>query len=190
MTSRRTDPPRRALLFSGHMVDSADRKSPRFPQSVVHLAARAIEATLDELKVGVGDRAVSSAASGGDLLFASACLERGVSLDIFLPFAPLRFVETSVRPGGPDWVQRFETLHADQRVHLHAGDDPNKDGEAYARCNAQMLEFATELGAEALDFICLWDGGRGDGPGGTEHMVQAVKQRGGRVHWIDTRTLR
>jgi hypothetical protein len=37
--------------------------------------------------------------------------------------------------------------------------------------------------------VCLWDGGGGDGPGGTAHMYHEVKRRTGRVDWIDTRSL-
>jgi hypothetical protein len=35
----------------------------------------------------------------------------------------------------------------------------------------------------------VWDGGGGDGPGGTEHMVNEVRRLGGRVSWIDIRSL-
>jgi hypothetical protein len=37
--------------------------------------------------------------------------------------------------------------------------------------------------------VCLWNGGGGDGPGGTAHMYNEVKRRTGRVTWLDTRTL-
>jgi hypothetical protein len=37
--------------------------------------------------------------------------------------------------------------------------------------------------------LCLWDGGGDDGPGGTRHMIEQVRQRGGEVRWLDTRKL-
>ena len=37
--------------------------------------------------------------------------------------------------------------------------------------------------------LALWDGGGGDGPGGTAHMYNEVKHRTGRVTWLDMRTL-
>ena len=46
-----------------------------------------------------------------------------------------------------------------------------------------------ETGATRLRFITLWDGGGGDGPGGTRHMVEAVRRAHGEVRWIDTHTL-
>jgi hypothetical protein len=42
------------------------------------------------------------------------------------------------------------------------------------------------MGVKKLCFICLWDGGGGDGPGGTRHMVEAVRSQGGEVRWLDT----
>jgi hypothetical protein len=52
-----------------------------------------------------------------------------------------------------------------------------------------MLKDSFEFGAENVCFICLWDGGGGDGPGGTRHMVDSVQARGGEVRWLDVRKL-
>ena len=60
---------------------------------------------------------------------------------------------------------------------------------AFERCNLWLLDTAQAYGAERLRFICLWDGGGGDGPGGTAHMVDEVRRHSGQVIWIDTRTL-
>ena len=66
---------------------------------------------------------------------------------------------------------------------LAADDDP------FARANRWLLETALGFGAERLRCICLWNGGGGDGPGGTRHLVDAVRSSGGEVEWIDTREL-
>jgi hypothetical protein len=170
------------------MVDAPDRGSPRFPSKAVPLAEQAIAGVLDQLAVGPNDRAVSSGASGGDLIFAEACLHRGMKLDLFFPFERDRFVASSVRPAGEKWVRRFDALLASPAVETRFGEDGNLDEQAFARCNLAMLDFALKTGAQ-LEFICLWNGDTGDGPGGTEHMVQSVQSQGGRVHWIDTREL-
>lgn len=81
--------PRQVFLFSGHMVDAADRTSPRFPQDKEPVAAAAIGALLDELDAGSNDRAISSGACGGDLLFAEARVQRDVHVEIYLPFKSL-----------------------------------------------------------------------------------------------------
>jgi hypothetical protein len=57
------------------------------------------------------------------------------------------------------------------------------------RGNEWLLHEAMAFGPERLHCICLWDGGGGDGPGGTRAMVERVRSRGGRITWIDARTL-
>ena len=182
----------RVLLFSGHMVDRPGRAAPRFPASKVNAADRAIEAEIQRLCTGTKGAAVTSGASGGDLLFARTCLQRGLPLEIYLPFDSERFIETSVAPGGSEWVELFKVVTTDANTTLHvlpaAGGDDD-ESNAYARCNRAMLSRAYALANGPVDLICVWDGRTGDGPGGTDDMVQAVRGKGGRVHWIDTRAL-
>jgi hypothetical protein len=64
-----------------------------------------------------------------------------------------------------------------------------KDANAFERCNLWLLHTALAWGPEKVRFVCLWDGGGGDGLGGTAHMYNEVKRRTGRVSWIDTRKL-
>jgi len=52
-----------------------------------------------------------------------------------------------------------------------------------------MMEFAMKFGAEKVEFICLWDGLGGDGPGGTRHLMKEVHNRAGRIHWLNTKEL-
>ena len=52
-----------------------------------------------------------------------------------------------------------------------------------------MLEAASRFGPDKVDFVCLWNGERGDGPGGVQHMMEEVQKAGGRAHWLDTRKL-
>ncbi|MFO1341445.1 MAG: hypothetical protein U1F53_25040, partial [Burkholderiaceae bacterium] len=60
---------------------------------------------------------------------------------------------------------------------------------AYERCNDWLMNTALAWGPDKVRFICLWNGGGGDGPGGTQHMMDEVQRRTGRVEWIDTRRL-
>jgi hypothetical protein len=61
--------------------------------------------------------------------------------------------------------------------------------DAFVRANLWLLESALAFGAGKLICICLWDGGGGDGPGGTRHLVDAVRAAGGRVVRIDSGSL-
>ena len=61
--------------------------------------------------------------------------------------------------------------------------------DPYESNNRWMLARAQAIGAARVEFICLWNGEGGDGPGGTAHMVREVQRLGGRVHWLDTKAL-
>lgn len=197
MTSAATPPssPHQVLLFSGHLVDAPDRPRPRFPAELVGAAARRIAAELERLDAGPADLAITQGAAGGDLLFAEACLARGVPVQLLLPLPEDRFIEQSMLPcaDGAAWRDRFHAvkarltlppLQADEELGpLPAGADP------FERANRWLLDNALAHGPERLRFITLWDGAGGDGPGGTRHMVDEVRQRHGQVIWIDTRSL-
>ena len=183
--------PRKVVLFSGHMIDALGREKPRFPPDKEPVAASAIRAALAELDVGARDLCLCGGACGGDLLFAEAALACGARLELYIPFEEARFLEKSVDFAGGDWRARF--LAAIERGVLHVAPSelgPTPEGEdPYERNNRWMLDATLRFGPEKVDFICLWNGEGGDGPGGTRHMMEEVSQRGGRTHWLDTTKL-
>lgn len=185
--------PRQVLLFSGHMVDAPDRATPRFPTAMVPAAMAKIEAALAALGAGPGDLALTQGAAGGDLLFAEACVRRGMQLELLLPLPEPEFIEASILPSadGAAWRERWFALPP-QTVKRVMPDElgPLPPGaNAFERCNLWLLHTALALGPEKVRFVCLWNGSGGDGPGGTRHMHDEVKRRTGRVTWIDTRQL-
>ena len=187
--------PRRVWLFSGHMMDQPGRDPPRFPPASEPAAAAAIALALDRAGAGEGDLALCQAAAGGDLMFLEACRQRGVRCRVLLPFPEPRFIDQSVAPSqdGARWRERYYAVRAgladaprimpDELGPLPKGVDP------YERCNLWLLHTALSWGIDKVHFFCLWNGGGGDGPGGTAHMYNEVKRRTGRVTWIDTRAL-
>ncbi|MFT3663914.1 hypothetical protein [Piscinibacter sp.] len=187
--------PRQVLLFSGHLVDAPGRPQARFPLAKEDAAARRIGAELDRLDAGAQDLALTQGAAGGDLLFAEACVARGVPLTLLLPLPEREFLERSMRPceGGEAWCARYRALKAHLREAPRVADDelgPLPPGEdAFERANRWLLSSALAFGAARLRFITLWDGAGGDGPGGTRDMVEAVRRARGEVCWIDSRTL-
>ncbi len=78
--------PRKVFLFSGHAIDSTARPEPRFPASMETIAKMAIEEKLKELEAGPDDLALCAGSCGGDLLFAEACLQRGLRLELRIPY--------------------------------------------------------------------------------------------------------
>jgi tetratricopeptide (TPR) repeat protein len=187
--------PRQVLLFSGHMIDAPDRKTPRFPAAKEDIAAQAIGAALNELGANADDLALSQSAAGGDLLFIEGCQKRGVRSRVLLPFEEPEFIERSIMPsaGGEKWRGRFYDMKAKLKEPIRImpeelGELP-KGIDPFERCNLWLLYSALACGIDKVRFITLWNGGGEDGPGGTSHMYNEVKDRTGRVTWLDTRRL-
>ncbi|WP_280150492.1 hypothetical protein [Piscinibacter sp. XHJ-5] len=181
--------PRKLLLFSGHMTDAPARARQRFPVDVVSAAADRIASTLDALHVGGSDIALTQGAAGGDQLFVEACQARQVPVLLLQPLPEEDFIAASIAPSADSdqWRRRYlaarSSLAWPPRTMPASADDP------FEACTQWLLRTALASGADELHLIALWNGEPGDGPGGTAHMVEELRRRGGRVSWIDTRTL-
>jgi tetratricopeptide (TPR) repeat protein len=185
--------PRQVILFSGHMVDAPDRPTPRFPADKESIAAQKIAEALNDLGAGSGDLALCQAAAGGDLLFLEACQQRGVRCHVLLPLPEPEFIERSIQrsANGDKWRERYFNVKGQLKDPIRTMPDelgPLPAGvDAFERCNLWLLYTTLAWGLDKTRFVCLWNGGGGDGPGGTEHLYNEVKNRTGRVTWIDTR---
>jgi hypothetical protein len=177
------------------MVDAPGRARPRFPADKVPIAARAIDQVLDRLGAGAADLALTQGAAGGDLLFAEACVKRGVPVQLLLPLPEDEFIRQSILPSadGESWRRRYLALKAlladAPRVLADEAGTPLSTMNVFERCNLWLLSSALAHAQAKLHLLCLWDGGGGDGPGGTAHMVAEVERSGGQVTWLDTRQL-
>ncbi len=185
--------PRYVFLFSGHMIDAPGRRTPRFPAQKESAAATAIGDTLNKMLAGPDDIGLCGGACGGDLLFAEACLQRGLHVEIRIPFAEPVFLEKSVTFAGGTWHDRYHVVKKNPLTTLlimprELGPTPDTV-DPYERNNLWQLNTALSFGPEKVRFICLWDGKGGDGPGGTKHMHDEVLKHSGMVFVIDTKTL-
>ncbi|MGW4380020.1 hypothetical protein [Kitasatospora sp. NPDC004531] len=131
--------------------------------------ARAVRAALDALLAPypAGElTGVSCLAPGADTLFADAVLARGARLVAVLP-------SPSYPPDGPaSAVERadFDRLRAAaHRVLVLPA--TVLDDAAYVAANNELLALADEL-------VAVWDGGPGNGPGGTADMVATARAAG------------
>ena len=185
--------PRLVFLFAGHMIDAPGRQPTRFPAEKESIAAQKIAEALDKLGACPEDLALTQGACGGDLLFTEACQQRRVRIAWLQPFDEPEFIQRSVVCSGEAWRDRYLAAKAtliteirsvpEQLGTLPKGVDP------FERCNLWLLYTALAYGIDKVWFICVWNGGGGDGPGGTAHMYQEVKRRTGQVLWIDSRSL-
>ena len=174
-----------ALLFTGHMIDRADRKQPRFPGSAEGRVRDAIREAIGAVRwTNEGTTiALAGGASGGDLLFHECCEELGIPSRVLLPMSPHEFEATSVAPAGPAWVERFHALlkrAGPDRIQVMKRGDGRIEGgtvNIWQRANSWMIEEAVSIAAERA-LLALWDGKAGDGPGGTAHFLAMATQVG------------
>jgi tetratricopeptide (TPR) repeat protein len=194
--------PKNVVLFSGHMIDNPNERGDakplpaRFPSAKADAVGRAIDGALAALKVEAGDLALCGGACGGDLLFAEACLARGMHLEIRLARHVPEFLGESVTFADADgrWFRLFQRVTADPRCSTLIM--PEEIGPAPAgasvhdRNNLWQLYAALSGGLDHLQFIALWDGKVGRGPGGTEEMITRIRALTGRTPMlIDPATL-
>ena len=174
------------------MIDAPDRKEPRFPAYKEEAAKQEIhkQLLLQKEKAAHPLHGIASAACGGDILFHESCMELGIPSEIYLAALPEKFKEGSVSFAGKNWEERFNHLLQQLPVHVLPDDKGDADNmNIYERTNEWMLEKALSAGGKNLTLVALWDGGGGDGKGGTAHMVNITKEQRGEVEVIDTKTL-
>lgn len=184
--------PRHVILFSGHMIDDPDVRGPgkekpaRFPATKLPAAQAAIEAALDTLEVQEGDLGLCGGACGGDLIFAKACLARGLRIELRLALREPEFLRRSVTFADDDgaWYRDFRQVKSDARTTTMVMSDEvgvlPKSGNVFDRANRWQLYSALSHDLDTVDFLTLWNGEPGDGPGGTQHMVEQISQVTGR----------
>lgn len=125
---------------------------------------------------------VAAGASGGDLLFHQALAEAKIPSVLCLPLPRDEFVAASVATAGPGWVALFDDIH--QRADVRTM-TPGDRATVWQRGNEWMLDEAFALADAGVTLLALWDGRRGDGPGGTAAMVESARRRGAEVVIID-----
>lgn len=193
LVGKRCDKPQHVVLFSGHMIDDPHKRgesldlAPRFPAAKVEAARDAIEAALDRIGVAEGDLGLCGGACGGDLLFAEACLARGMNLDVRLAQREPQFLAESVTFADADesWFRAFQGVTRSSRTRTLIMPDevgPTPEGvSVHDRNNRWQLYSALSEGLEKVQFIALWDGKPAGGPGGTEEMVNGIRRFTGRA---------
>src|SRR5439155_24746762 len=111
----------------------------------------------------------------------------GIPTELYLPLPPQSYILHSVEPCGPNWVKRFLRLCRELpvRVLSEEGNLPrwlqSRHYSIWQRANLWMLQNAAEHGASRLVVLALWDGGSGDGPGGTGDMLEQARKLAIRV---------
>jgi hypothetical protein len=183
------------FLFKGHRIDPKGTMIKRFPEELEPEARKRIDAALKKYNAGEQDLALTAgAASGGDIIFIEACLEKGIKVEVHLPKAEPDYIKENISPAGDAWVERYYNLRNHPNVTLRLqrddigkvkpGDDPGE------RNNRWALYSSLVQGIARVRLIALWDGQSGslqDKDGQlVSHMVEEMRRLGGYVEHINT----
>jgi hypothetical protein len=181
------------------MIDPPGANPPRFPDSARGQAEEVIRAKLQqEIARTEGTVvAIASGASGGDLLFHSACEALGVEHRLYLPLPSDRFRNESVSPAGRYWEDRFDELFRGYNSPPTLAQSPElplwlstrKGYTSWQRANLWLIYEALALGAVNFTLLSLWDGVKTEGLGGVYHMRTVAQQHGAALVTIDTADL-
>jgi class 3 adenylate cyclase len=175
------------IHYSGHMI-SPDAHEGRFPAREEGRVAGAVRAMLAERDVGFGYGAL---ASGADILFAEALLERGAELHVVLPFAREEFVDISVAPAGARWCERFDACLARASSVTYATDDRYLGHDWIFAYGSFVAMGLAVLRARFLDSavrqVAVWDGEETAGSAGTGFDVRTWRALVGETDIIASR---
>jgi len=119
---------------------------------------------------------ISSAAAGGDQLFAESCLELNIPLRILLPRPAEQFRADFEEASWQRTVRIMEKAISVEVTGRHEARN-----EQYYDCGIQTV-------AESQLLVALWDGLPARGAGGTQEMVSYARKTGHPIAWIHSET--
>src|SRR5262249_14250036 len=126
--------------------------------------------------------AYGSLAGGADILWAEALLRAGAELHVVLPFARAEFVEESVAPSRPGWLERFGRFLSSAASVRFATDAAFRGDEVLFRYGSELAMGLALLRASYLDAdvrqMAVWDRGPAHGAAGTSIDVATWLRRG------------
>lgn len=175
------------LLFTGHLLDSIDRISARFPYRLISEVRRMIADEIKSFRHSEERQiAISSLAAGSDILFAEAAIDAGIPLHIFLPYPPREFVDRSVQyaknqedEDSDEWITRFG-VSMGRAVSINIAEV--KDNlNPYAACNREMLRYAMHFSGQKRDKIlalAMMENGSERLQGGTADFALEIEAGG------------
>ena len=180
------------ILFTGHMIDKEEREEPRFAAAKENEIKEVMrEQLLNETAFAKkAVRGIASGACGGDILFHELCMEYNIPTHIYLAMPAAEFKKTSVSFAGKNWENRFDNLVNKLPASILPNEKvQNNKVNVWEQTNLLMLKKALENGGENMSLIAVWDGEKGDGDGGTEHMIKIAKEKGARINIIDIKRI-
>ncbi|MEO1094758.1 MAG: TRAFs-binding domain-containing protein [Cyanobacteria bacterium J06638_28] len=182
----------KVAVFCGHMIDTPNRPTPRFPPYLETAVYEAIRDRLERNNIRFG---YASAACGADILFLEAVLALKGEIHVVLPYDKQQFLQDSIAivPSG-NWRQRFDAV-IEQATELIIASQHKvaSENEVFYEYSYRMLHGlakvrATQLNTELMP-LTVWNEKPGDGFGGTSSAVHYWQQWSEAVEIINLEAL-
>ena len=182
------------FLFTGYMIDHSKKSNSYFPPEKEKDIKRAIEIILNKHNAGPDDLAVTTGMdAGSEIIFVESCVERGIPVQAYFPFAEAPYVRDFVSPGGEGWVERFYRMRNHPLVDEFYQPDqvglPKEGDNVHERNNRWALYSALVRGVDKVRLIALWDGknefAKDLDARLVKHMVDLMRDTGGMVEHIN-----
>jgi len=182
------------FIFTGYMVNNKRKKGSHFPPEKENDIRMAIKAVLEKHNAGSDDLAITTGMdAGSEVIFVEECVERGIPVQAYFPFAEAPYVRDFVSPGGEQWVERFYKMRNHPLVDEFYQPDqvglPKKDDNVHERNNRWALYSSLVRGIDKVRLIALWDGKNELSDDLdvrlVKHMVDLMRDIGGMVEQIN-----
>jgi class 3 adenylate cyclase/tetratricopeptide (TPR) repeat protein len=142
-------------------------------------------AVTERLRAAIAARSIGHAygslASGADILWAEAILERGAELHVIFPFEQDEFVELSVAPAGSGWVQRFHRCLEQATSVRYATEDAYLGDDVLFGYASELAMGLAILHSRHIDGevaqLALWDGRPAEAKAGTAVDVETWRRQ-------------
>lgn len=173
------------IVFTGHMLDTAERSSPRFPAQNEVSVKKTLQNFVHESKAKWG---FASAACGADILFLETMQQFGLESNIVLPYQEEVFIKKSVIRDNPEagWEPRFQQVkhYTESQAGVHLW---NSSIQFFEGCNlyyryANLVIYGLALiKAKQLDskllHLAVWNGEKSTDVGGTFDAISCWREK-------------
>jgi tetratricopeptide (TPR) repeat protein len=182
------------FLFTGYMVNNAQKLESQFPPEKEADIRDAILAVLQKHKAGSDDLAVTTGMdAGSEMVFVECCVDLGIPVNAYFPAPEAPYVRDFVSPGGEQWVERFYRMRNNPLVDEFYQPDQvgaPKDGDnVHERNNRWALYSALVRGIDKVRLIAVWDGknelAKDLDSRLVKHMVDLMRDTGGIIEQIN-----
>jgi tetratricopeptide (TPR) repeat protein len=179
----------KVIIGSGHMIDTPDRRTPRFTPEMEAAVRAGIAHRFEQWQIGRDDLGVCGGARGADILFAEECALRGAKVRLLIAKDLDAFVESSVRLSGSDWSARFRALCEKSEVVIQPerlGQSP-ADISPYARNNRWIVNTARAEGenSKRIYALIVWNGQESQGQGGSADFIRLAGAYAGSLETVN-----